>query len=76
MKNSFLSLILFIFICLSISCDDANRPDYTKTEYNYYHKICLENVMYWINGNSFSPVFNIDGSLEICEESEEDYNEI
>ncbi len=76
MKKLFLSLILFVFMCISISCDDDNQiiTTYIKTQYQYYHKICLDNVMYWTGNDKLAPVFNIDGSLEICNEEIKEEN--
>jgi hypothetical protein len=39
-----------------------------KTNYCGYYKICLDGVIYWQQGNIFTPAFNKNGTLQICEE--------
>ena len=65
-------VLIFLLILFSSCLDFPDKPKEIKNYSDIYDKTCLEGVLYWDFMHKLAPAFNKDGTLQLCDEEEDD----
>ena len=71
MKYKFLIILLGSILLIGCNSEEHNKQYHAKrvtSKYYNYKKLCLQGVSYWRGYYTLTPVYQQNGSLELCEE--------